>query len=116
LVALATPLSWGRGLSAAPPTPPEAEAAMAMADEAPCPLHRAAHQAAHQATHPSAPAQARTATHLPAGDCAACHVVALPPTVLTLLGPEPAHTAPLWSPALTQGRLRACELYRPPQA
>jgi len=79
-------------------------------------VHQASAQATPEAAALLAAAQAPTHCKLPCKDCSACHVVALLPAVVTLRGPEPMGQVPLWSPSLSPGRARVCELYRPPQA
>ncbi len=80
------------------------------------PAHPAAASAAPLAASLLANAQASAHCKLPCKDCSACHVVALLPAIATVCGPEPMGHAPLWTPSLSPGRARVCELYRPPQA
>lgn len=111
LLCLLTPWAGAAVLSATPP----------------CHAHQAAAQVVHTDHNEAArtvdaladdieqantPADGR---HLPCGDCAACHGVALAPAVSALRGPTDVHGAPRWTPSLSDGRWLGCELYRPPR-
>jgi hypothetical protein len=50
------------------------------------------------------------------GDCSACHVLALLQAEWQLHGPTLVEATPGWHATPGCGRLKGCELYRPPQA
>jgi len=113
LLSLLSPLVWSHALHAAA-TPSRDAARMVM----PCHVQDEVQMQVDMATgtptakHKMVKHQAKAGC----GDCSACHVLALLQAEWQLHGPTLVEATPGWHATPGCGRLKGCELYRPPQA
>ncbi len=113
LWSLLTPLAWGQAPQTAPtpsPTPAQVQAHVRMPCHGPTPADMST------AAPAAKPAMAQHQAQAGCGDCSACHVLALWPADWQLHGPALVEATPGWHATPDGGRLKGCELYRPPQA